>query len=389
MSLMSRSAPAVLSGFVQEDIVFTSGTLGLISAATMLSYGIMQLPAGVLADMYGPRRVIIVFTLIAGLATLWFAFATSAWQVITARFFIGIGVSLSVISITMVSLWFSAKTFARANSILCAISEFGSLLAAAPLVLFVSLVTWRGAMFSMALAILLLTFFWYFFIPEKSPYGEEKKEKASFKSAYWGIITVFKNKYFWTLCLWQMFATGAAYVMVNLWFVPYFTDTANYTVLEASFILTVGAIALILVQASVGFLSDIVFKSRKKVLLLITFSFLISSLLLVFGAGKLNYGINLIMGIMFMATLAGSNICNTMVKETFPRSLTGTALGCFNMLYPLWTALMQVLFGLILSLALKFEINLISAYSLACGIILLSALAAFVCSLLTKETYNF
>ncbi len=388
MSLMSRSAPAVLSEYLVADLAFTASTLGLVSASTMISYGIMQLPAGVLADLYGPRKVLIAFTLIAGLSTIFFALATSPTQVILARFFIGVGVSLSVISITMVSLWFSSKTFARANSILCAISEFGPVLAASPLVLFIGLVSWRGAMLSMGIVILALTFFWFFFIPENAPYAKPKNEKASFKSAYRGVLTVFKNKQFWPLCLWQMLATGSIYVMVNLWVVPYFVNTANYSVLKASFIISVAGICLIGIQASVGFLSDMVFKSRKKVLLLISFSFFISTVLLVFGVGKLNYFLNFIMGIMLMSGVAGSNICNTMIKENFPQNLTGTALGCFNMFYPLWTAIVQISFGFILTLAINANLSINLAYAYACAIILICGLLAMACALMAKETYD-
>ncbi len=389
MSLMSRSAPAVLSEYLMADLAFNASTLGMVSASTMISYGIMQLPAGVLADMYGPRKIIIAFTLIAGLSTLGFALAKSPEQVILARFFIGVGVSLSVISITMISLWFSAETFARANSILCAISEFGPVLAASPLVLYIGLVSWRGAMLTMGIIILILTIFWYFFIPEQSPYSNPKKEKATFKSAYVGVLTVFKNKQFWPLCIWQMVATGSIYVMINLWLVPYFVETANYSVLKASFIISVAGICLIFIQASVGFLSDMVFKSRKKVLILISTSFFISTILLVFGTGKLNYFLNFLMGIMLVSGVAGSNICNTMIKENFPQNLTGTALGCFNMFYPLWTAIVQIAFGFILTLAINYEVNIITAYSLACSIILVCGILAMFCSFMAKETYNF
>lgn len=388
MSLMSRSNPAVLSDYLLTDFAFNTTNLSLVSASTMLSYGFMQLPAGVLADMYGPRKILIIFTLIAGIATLGFAFSQTVTQVIIARFFIGVGVSLSVISITMVSLWFTPQTFARANSILCALSEFGPVLAGAPLVLLISLVSWRGAMTSMGIIILFLTVIWYFLIPEKSPINPlEGRPPASFKQSLKGVFIVIRNAQFWPLAIWQMMATGSIYVMINLWLVPYLIDTASYSVLEASSIISIAGIALIGIQASVGFLSDIVFKSRKKVLILITCSFLISAIMLVFAAGHLNYMSNIILGILLMSGISGSNICNTMVKETFPHYLTGTALGCFNMFYPIWTALMQICFGFVLTYALASGANSIGAYKIACSIVLISAIISLYCSFIAKDTY--
>ena len=219
LSLLSRSCPTVLVDYMALDFAFTPQNIGYVSAATMFSYGFMQLPAGILADAFGPRKILIIFTLIAGFSTLCFAFSQTQTQVIISRFFIGVGVSLSVISITMLSLWFTPQTFARANSILCGISELGPVLAATPLLFVTQILTWRGAMLLMAAIILGLTFCWFFFIPEISPYQTPKKEKATFKGVMKGLLIVVKNKHFWPMCLWQMVATGSIYMMINLWFI--------------------------------------------------------------------------------------------------------------------------------------------------------------------------
>lgn len=411
LSLMSRSCPATLSDYLIQDFAFNATNLGLVSASTMISYGFMQLPAGVLADRFGSRTILIIFTLIAGISTLCFAFANTQWQVILSRFFIGIGVSLSVISITMVSLWFHPKNFAKANSILCAISEFGPVLAASPLVFAIELFTWRYSMAGMGFMLLGLSFCWYFCIPKETPNFEittnsihknkdnvldKKKQntqinlqkKSHWKESIHGIACVLKTPSFYPLAFWQMLATGAIYVMATLWLVPYFMETAGYSLRNASYILSIAGIFLIGIQASVGFLSDMLFKSRKKVLILISISFLIASSMLVFGVGKLNYTFNMLLGILLMSGVAGSNICNTMVKETFPRNLTGTALGCFNMFYPIWTALMQVLFGFLITYAFSKDYSIDSAYQIACSIILICAIAALICSFLAKETFQ-
>lgn len=387
LSLLSRSCPTVLVDYMVQDFAFTPQNIGFVSAATMFSYGFMQLPAGILADAFGPRKILIIFTCIAGIATLGFAFSENQTQVVIARFFIGVGVSLSVISITMLSLWFTPQTFARANSILCGISELGPVLAATPLLFVVYLLSWRGAMVLMAFILLGLTLCWFLFIPEVSPYQVVKKEKATFKSVFQGLMIVAKNKQFWPLCLWQMVATGSIYMMINLWFVEYMQKTSSYSFMQLSSVISIGGACLIFIQFSVGFLSDIVFKSRKKVLILITCIYSVPCLLFVVAAGHLNYIMFVILGIMFMCGVSGSNICNTMVKETCPKELTGTALGLFNMFYPLWTALTQVLFGNILVYATNAGYGVITSYRLACGLVLFSAILALICSFIAKDTY--
>lgn len=388
LSLLSRSYPTVLVDYMSADFGFTPQNIGYVSAATMFSYGFMQLPAGILADAYGPRKILIIFTFIAGIATLGFAFSQTQTQVIVSRFFIGVGVSLSVISITMLSLWFTPQTFARANSILCGISELGPVLAATPFLVVTHVLTWRGAVFAMAVIVLGLTLCWIFCIPEVSPYQTPKKQKATLKSMLAGLVTVMKNKNFWPLCLWQMVATGSIYMMINLWYVEYMQKTSSYSFLQLSSVISIGGACLIFIQFSVGFLSDMVFHSRKKVLILITSIYAVPSFLFVFAAGHLNYFMFVVLGIMFMCGVSGSNICNTMVKETCPKELTGTALGLFNMFYPLWTALTQVLFGKILIYANQAGYDTVSSYRMACGLVLLSAVLALICSFVSKDTYK-
>ena len=387
LSLLSRSCPTVLVDYMTIDFAFTPQNIGYVSAATMFSYGFMQLPAGILADAFGPRKILIIFTLIAGIATLGFAFSQSQTQVIISRFFIGVGVSLSVISITMLSLWFPPQTFARANSILCGISELGPVLAATPLLFVTQLLTWRGAMLMMAVIVLGLTLCWFFFIPEISPYQVPKKQKATFKSVFNGLLIVIRNKDFWPMCLWQMVATGSIYMMINLWFIEYMQNTSSYGALQLSSVISIGGTFLIFIQFSVGFISDMIFHSRKKVLILITVIYAVPCTLFVFAAGHLNYFMFVILGIMFMCGISGSNICNTMVKEICPKELTGTALGLFNMFYPLWTALTQILFGKILNYTSQAGYDAVSSYRMACGLVLFSAVLALICSFTAKDTY--
>lgn len=388
ISLLSRASPAVLADYMVADLGFTATNLGLVSASTMLSYGIMQLPAGMLADSFGPRKILVVFMSIAGLSTIAFALAQSPTQVVIARFFIGIGVSLSVVSITMVSLWFSPQTFARANSILCAASEFGTVLSASPLVIIVAYLTWRGSMLSLGIIMLIMVFCWYFLVPNEAPFQAKNKNPRTLKSSLEGLKVIIKTASFWPLCLWQMISIGSVYMMINLWFIPYLCNTAKYSVLEASYIITIASIILIGIQVAVGFLSDMVFKSRKKVLIGLSFMFLLSSFLLVFGVGSMGFWLNLLCASMLIGTVAGSNICGTMVKELFPSTLTGTALGCFNMFYPIWTAITQMLFGFILSFSLDKGFDTLIAYRFATSTVLFCAVIALVLSFLSKDTYT-
>ena len=61
LSLLSRSCPTSVGDYMTIDFAFTPQNIGYVSAATMFSYGFMQLPAGILADAFGPRKILIIF----------------------------------------------------------------------------------------------------------------------------------------------------------------------------------------------------------------------------------------------------------------------------------------------------------------------------------------
>ena len=57
------------------------------------------------------------------------------------------------------------------------------------------------------------------------------------------------------------------------------------------------------------------------------------------------------------------------------------------MFYPLWTALTQIWFGKILTYSAQAGYDTVRSYQMACGLVLLSAVLALVCSFVAKDTY--
>ena len=73
----------------REDIAM----LGIISATFLLGVGLFQVPAGIMAAKYGPRKVAIYGIMIASSAALVTGLASDTTQIIVLRFIIGIGMA--------------------------------------------------------------------------------------------------------------------------------------------------------------------------------------------------------------------------------------------------------------------------------------------------------
>src|SRR5512133_2395736 len=73
-----RLCPAVVATDMMGDLHAGGALIGFLSSAYFYPYALMQLPAGLLSDTWGPRRSITVFFFLAGAASIAFALAESA-----------------------------------------------------------------------------------------------------------------------------------------------------------------------------------------------------------------------------------------------------------------------------------------------------------------------
>ena len=70
-----RVTPAALAQELAQELAPTATALGWLSATYFYCYAVMQLPAGLLADRFGPRRLFIAATAAPVAGTLLFAWA--------------------------------------------------------------------------------------------------------------------------------------------------------------------------------------------------------------------------------------------------------------------------------------------------------------------------
>jgi sugar phosphate permease len=64
--LCQRTAPGLITDQLMKDFHVSASTIGLLSSVQFLAYSVLQIPAGLLSDRYGPNRFLIIGTLILG-----------------------------------------------------------------------------------------------------------------------------------------------------------------------------------------------------------------------------------------------------------------------------------------------------------------------------------
>ncbi len=108
MGFYQRVAPAVMTSELMESFAIGAAGLGNLSGFYFYSYVAMQVPTGILADRWGPRRLLSLGALVAGAGSLIFAMAPSfAWAGV-GRLLIGGSVAVAFVGmLKLAAHWFA------------------------------------------------------------------------------------------------------------------------------------------------------------------------------------------------------------------------------------------------------------------------------------------
>lgn len=79
IAFYQRVAPAVITDQLMNDFAIGAAALGNLSAFYFYSYVAMQIPTGIIADRWGPRRLLASGAGVAALGTALFAFSPTLW----------------------------------------------------------------------------------------------------------------------------------------------------------------------------------------------------------------------------------------------------------------------------------------------------------------------
>ena len=142
-----RVAPAVITDQLMRDFAIGGAALGNLSAFYFYSYVAMQIPTGVIADHWGPRRLLTAGAAVAAIGSAVFALAPDIFWANAGRLLIGASVAVAFVSmLKLANHWFSPQHYALAAGMALLTGVSGGALAGVPLRYLVEAFGWRGVM---------------------------------------------------------------------------------------------------------------------------------------------------------------------------------------------------------------------------------------------------
>lgn len=398
-----RLSLSVVADDLIRDMQITAGLMGMLGSIYFYCYALMQIPAGLLADSFGPRKTVTCSLILAAAGSVLFGLAQGIGMAFLGRILVGFGVSAVFIpTMKILSQWFQAKEFASMAGLLQAVGGAGVLAATWALAWMTACFGWRFSFLLIGLGTFILAaLIWLIVRDRPSERGlpdivpqanSDDKPQSQTRPAELGqgIKLVLSNKYFWPVAIWYFFDCGIFFGFGALWSGPYLMHVYGLPRAQAGSILSMIAWGMILGSPLLGLISDRILKSRKKVIVLCS-----SLLSIIFGLLSLfpsGLPPALLYVLFFLFSLSASAIVAigfTMTKELFPVEIAGTSVGLVNVFPFLGGAIFMPFLGRVLDShpTTASGVYSLKGYTAVLFILFGAALAALICSLLTKETY--
>ncbi|MBE0596927.1 MAG: MFS transporter [Desulfuromonadales bacterium] len=399
LAYFHRLSPAVVALDMMRDLQAGAALTGLMAAAYFYPYALMQIPSGLLADSFGPRKTISFFFLVAVVGSFLLGAAPSVAWAILGRGLVGLGVAMLFVStLKIFAEWFTPKQFATMVGALGIVGGLGSLFATTPLALLTGQIGWRACFYLIGICTLVIALLVFRYVRNRpSDVGLENLVAdlapipgASASGLTTGIRRVVATRAFWPIALWFFFAEAIFYGFSGLWGGPFLMQVYGLSKNATGQILAMTPIGLIIGSPLLIFLSNSVFKARKPVIILSMVAQIALSAPLVLSPGKIPiFGLYLIcLGIgVFSAAIVCIGF--TMTKELFPVQMAGTALGLVNF-FPFFSgAFFQPVLGLILQRHPHgIDGFTLPAYQSAFLLLLLAGLCALAAAFCMRETFG-
>lgn len=222
-----RVAPAVMTDQLMAEFAIGGAALGNLSAFYFYAYVVMQIPTGVMADRFGPRRVLTAGAGVAALGSLLFAFAPDFGWASVGRLLVGASVAVAFVStLKLASHWFLPQQYALASGMALFFGVIGGVMAGVPLRLLVESFGWRGVMGSAgAFAAVLCVLAWWLVRDDPVERGFKSHQQGGapghHSSILAGLIETLSYRNVWLLMLAPIGFSGAVLTFAGLWGVPW------------------------------------------------------------------------------------------------------------------------------------------------------------------------
>lgn len=348
---IQRIAPSLIVPNLMQSFHLDTAALGNLSAIYFYSYALCQVPVGIIADRYGPKRPLFYASILCTIGSILFASTTILGLAQLGRGLIGVGSAFGYICCLRIIInWFPEKRFGFMCGLVNTVGLLGALLGDLSLNHFLAHSDWRSILLSLSIIgcfISVLIFLIVKDFPKKRTNDVAiLKTAGNIKGVLTPLVRVVKCRHVWIAGLY----VGGMYctydTLAALWGVPYIQSIYHINKLHAA-----EMSGLIFLGGAVGYLFFGALISRfqnmhKMIMITAATSILLTALCLY----QIPQNMALVEILFFsLGFFTGANcVVTDLVKSYMPREMSGLTLGFVNFMLVSIGAISQPLFGYLL-----------------------------------------
>lgn len=341
-------SPGIMTSELMRDLKINAIGLGTLSAFYYYAYMPMQIPAGMLYDHFGPRRVLPCAIVVCALGAFLFGHMHSVYTGSLARLFTGAGSAFSFIGgMLLISRWFPLRYFPILAGVLQLLSSVGAIAGEAPLAALVAHYGWRTIIIDIAYVGFALAFLCALFIRD---YPANQRESRALRRArenpFKMLALVVRSRQTWLIGLYGFASWAPILVFASLWGVPFLVQDYHVSTTVASL-----ACSMVWIGAGVGCPLGGAWSNqlnRRCPPLTLAAVIALISLLIILYVPHLPFILMYICLFIFGLSSAGQSLSFVLVADNNRPSQVGTAIGFNNMTVVAGGAIFQPIVGWLL-----------------------------------------
>jgi sugar phosphate permease len=384
-----RMAVGVVKTDLQDAFNIGAAQFANIGSMYFYAYFIMQIPSGILADKFGPKKTSASFSILAAIGSVIFGLAPNIMIAYLGRFMVGIGVSVVFICLIKIqSRWFYSRNFALMVGFSGIAANIGAILAQTPLVIAASTFGWRNTFIYLGLTMVFFAILVAIFVKnDPTDMGlpgmdelEGRPAAVSDIKVSEALKSVMTNIRTWIISLTFIGLYTGYIVLLGTYGVSYIMVFYELTTIEAANLIIAAVVGAMVSGLVIGYISD---KIRKRKIVVVSLSIVTLICWIIFIYVKLSVALLAVFLFIMGFVMSCFTICWTVSNEVNDRRYSGIATGVVNCIGFAGAAVVPVIMGKILDV---FKDVPVVGYQKAYLVLIILVAVSTLLSFFTAET---
>lgn len=349
-AVSGRASFGVASVEASSRFGVDGAVLSLFGVVQLGTYAAAQIPAGLLLDRIGPRRMMVIGAVTMAAGQVLLAIATDVPTALIARLLTGVGDAATLISmVRLIATWFPTAQVPLFTQLATMIGQFGQAVAAVPFLALLVSAGWTAAWSSLAF-LLLLSVLLVLAVVRDEPPGEPDAAPPIPPRPAQVLRDVFTSRAAWSGFFLHALTLASVNAFLFLWGVPYLTNGHGLSPAEVGTLLTVNVVIMVAIGPLIGVFTGRFPHHRARL------GWIAGAILSVAWVGTLLVPGQLAawqLMPLIIALAVGSATCSVgfdLARTGVPRRAIGTATGMVNIGGYSFSLLSVLLIGMLLDL---------------------------------------